>query len=378
MNLDSNNDGDIDLAEHSNCITIMGKLIIDQNLKILNCANVKMQPCSEIVINAHRTLEMDNNIIYGCVQMWRGINVSPFGKLVFTDNEIRDAENAITANGSPVVLPPGINPNTIIQVTGNLFRKNHIGVFILGVANVVRNLAHMPFTGNTFDGNGTGNLLPSCTSNLPNWNANNGYAGVVVQHIDFTIGMPTDALITNVFVDLRNGVISENCALAVFSAEFTDLVGVWTTDHLIPSLANSTGIGVLSSTGQCEVRRSVFTNCGHGVYAKNCFFGATENHMPNVRRGIEAFSPFAFDLSDNDDIYYRNRGIVARNLQTSSFSSFLNFSVNRNTIYNFDQGSNRIGIEMNGGNVIDLLNARISENQILLNTDDFGMYVSGV
>lgn len=106
FNYDQDNDGDIDILEHNGCIAIAGRLIIDQNLAINNCSNIKMQPCAEVFINAHKSLTLTQNTIYGCEQMWRGINVQPFGKLSFQLNEIRDAQYAIFANASGVIWPP--------------------------------------------------------------------------------------------------------------------------------------------------------------------------------------------------------------------------------------------------------------------------------
>lgn len=200
LNYDQDNDGDIDLSEHNGCIAIAGRLIVDQNLTINNCSNIKMQPCSEIVVNAHRILALTQNTISGCFQMWRGIN-------------------------------------------------DHIGVYTLGFGSFVSNVAHMPFTRNTFIGNGADQLLPQCDQNLANWNANNGYAGVVSRSVSFTIGTPTDVGFTNTFSGLRNGVIGENCWLEVNNASVSDIAGNWPLEANMPTTQTSAGLSmvVLSS-----------------------------------------------------------------------------------------------------------------------------------
>ena len=86
FNFDQDNDGDIDASEHQGCIAIAGRLIVDQNLTINSCPNIKMQPCSEVVVGTggvHPTLTMSQNSIYSCVQMWKGITVTPYAHLVF-------------------------------------------------------------------------------------------------------------------------------------------------------------------------------------------------------------------------------------------------------------------------------------------------------
>ncbi len=42
----------LDPSVHHGCIAIAGRLIIDRNVTITSCANIRMQPCAEIVVNA--------------------------------------------------------------------------------------------------------------------------------------------------------------------------------------------------------------------------------------------------------------------------------------------------------------------------------------
>jgi hypothetical protein len=383
LNYDQDNDGDIDLSEHNGCIAIAGRLIVDQNLTINNCSNIKMQPCSEIVVNAHRTLALTQNTISGCFQMWRGINVQPFGRLTFMHNEIQDAEHAILANASGVAWPPpGGNSATTIEVIRNNFLQNHIGVYALGFGSFVSNVAHMPFTRNTFIGNGADQLLPRCDQNLANWNANNGYAGVVSRSVSFTIGTPTDVGFTNTFSGLRNGIIGENCWLEVNNASVSDIAGNWSLEANMPTFNFSEGMGILANTGFSTVRNSIFNISDHGIYSSASFLTATGNNMPNVRRGIEVVSPIGFNLSENQDIYYRNRGIIGRDLQTGPISTFLSYSLNKNVIHNLDQATVGtvidMAVEMRNGNLPDLVNARMSDNDIFLDATDYGIYITGV
>ncbi|MBC7778320.1 MAG: T9SS type A sorting domain-containing protein [Phycisphaerae bacterium] len=379
FNYDQNNDGVINQSDHHGCIAIFGKLIIDQNLTITDCPSILMQPCSEIEVQAHRNLTMIQNTIIGCERMWRGISVDAFGRLVFQRNEIQDAQHAITATGSFVNWPPpGGNNTTIIDVQRNRFIRNHVGVFVPGPSG--SNLTQTPFAGNDFIGNGPTQLLPACDQGLANWNADNGYAGVVSQGVTFTVGASTDQGITNTFSRLRNGVIGENCWLQVHHASFTDLVGEWLSEAQIPTFASSTGIGVLTSAGFSTVGNSNFNGCGHGIYSRGGILAALENDMPSVRRGIELSNPFGFTLSENEDIVYRNRGIVARDLQTSVISQWLQYAINKNVLRNFDQTNTEgdLAIDVRNGNQPDLTNARMSENEIYLNTAESGILIRGV
>ncbi len=378
FNYDQNNNGIIDQNEHHGCIAISGRLIIDQNLSIINCPNIRMQPCAEIVVQGQRTLTLTQNVITGCEQMWRGITVEAFGRLNFQRNEIQDAEHAITANGSWWFWPPVGNTSTIIDVQRNRFIRNHIGVFVPGPAG--SNVAHAPFSRNDFIGNGGTPLLPPCTPALANWNADNGYAGVVIQGVTFAVGGANDVGITNTFSALRNGVIGESCWLQVHHASFTNMVGEWVNEGQTPGFASSVGMGVLSNLGFSTINDSYFDGCGHGIYSNRGFLAAFRNDMPSVRRGIEMNSPFACNLAENTDIVYRNKGIIARDLQTTSISQWLQYAVNKNVLRNFDQQNieGDMAIEMRNGNQPDLVNARMSENKIYLNVGETGISIRGV
>ncbi|MFN0016194.1 MAG: hypothetical protein ACKVU2_16770, partial [Saprospiraceae bacterium] len=192
-NYDQNNDGILDASEHNGCIAIVGKLVIDEGLTITGCPDIRMQPCAEIVVQPFRQLTMMQNAISGCETMWKGITVDSLGRLIFQDNNpVEDAQHAITAYGSILTLP-----STTIQVQRNKFIRNHISVYVPGPQFSV--VAHMPFTRNVFIGDGTQELLPPCDQNLPNWDADNGYAGVVSRYVDFSVGNATDNSISNTF-----------------------------------------------------------------------------------------------------------------------------------------------------------------------------------
>lgn len=377
FNYDVNNDGVLDATDHNGCISISGRLIINQNLTIRNCQDVRMQPCAEIVVQAQRTLNMTQNNIYGCETMWRGISVEAFGRLIFTRNTIQDAQQAITATASGWFWPPVGNLSTIIEVQRNRFIRNHIGVMVPGPAG--GNLAHAPFSNNNFIGNGTP-LLPPCDAGLANWNATNGYAGVVTQGVSFVVGAATDVGITNTFSGLRNGVIGESAWLQVHHASFSDMAGEWVDEAQTPAFGNSFGMGVLTTLGVSSINDSYFDGVGHGVYSRMCILAALRNDMPSVRRGIEADMPFGFTLSENTDIVYRNRGIIARNLQTSVLSQWLQYAINKNLVRNFDLLTTEgdMAIEVREGNSPNLTNARISENKIFLDASEGGIFVRGV
>lgn len=381
-NYDKNDDGVLDNSDHNGCIAITGRLIVDENLSITNCTDMRMQPCAEIVVNAQRHLNMTQNVIYGCRLMWQGITVNQFGRLTFSNNEIRDAEHAILANGSGFTWP--VPPNgvgvTTISVFRNRFIQNHIGVWVQGTAGA-SNINHMPFVQNTFVGGGYPNLnlRQPCTFGLPNWNLDNGYAGLVVQNTDFVAGIAGDATSTNSFTALRNGAIAEGCNFQMHEGSFTDLVGELNImpNANIPSFLLSEGIGVLSTSGSATVSNSVFSGCGHGIFSRNGRLTANNNDITDVGRGIEAFSPYRFDIINNRDIIYRDRGIFAQNFNVIPFFGLSSYMIRgnylRNQVTGLELGTR--AILMDNAVVQDILNARMFDNDILLSVAGSGIRV---
>ena len=368
----------LNASVHHGCIAISGKLIIDQDVTISDCPNIKMQPCAEIVVQAQKHLTMTQNVITGCEKMWRGISVEAFGRLTFQHNEIQDAQYAIKATGSYYAYPqPNGNATTIIEVQHNRFVRNHIGVYVPGPS--FSNLAHLPFAYNDFIGQAVTPLLPACDGSLANWSASSGYAGVVSQNINFNVGNSTDVGTTNTFSHLRNGVIGENCWLQVYHASFSNMIGEWLTEGTVPTFASSFGMGVLTNNGFSTVGFSNFNDCGHGIYSNSGALSALKNDMPSVRRGIEISMPFSCNLSENKDIVYKNRGIIGRDLQSGPLSQYFAFAINKNTLRNLDANidEGEAAIEIRNGNQPNLLNARMSENNIYLDVANTGIFITG-
>ncbi|MDX2133606.1 MAG: T9SS type A sorting domain-containing protein [Saprospiraceae bacterium] len=377
-NFDQNNDGILDQNDHNGCIAIRGRLVIDQDLTIRNCTDLRMQPCSEIVVNAQSHLTMTQNTIYGCEQMWQGIRVAPFGRLTFQFNEIRDAEHAVWAEGSGFLwpTPPGGVGNTTISVQNNRFIRNHIGVRISG-ASGSSNISHIPFRRNTFNGVDGGQLLPPCTQGLPNWEQASGYAGLVVQNTDFVAGVGGDATALNTFASLRNGAIAENCGFQMHNGDFSDIIGEWTIipGVPLPSFNLSRGIGVLSLNGTATVSNSDITGADRGIYSINGRLTATGNSMATVNYGITAHQAYRFDILENQDIFYAVRGIVGRSLNVIPFFDFSSYNIHYNHLRNSSSIEVGTAIDMLSANTPTLIKARMHANDIRFANGDQGIFV---
>ncbi len=304
---DQDNDGVIGSLEHHNCIAILGNLIMDQNLKIENCQNVQMQPCSKITVSvpAPGNLYLHRNTIYSCDFMWHGITVNQLCTLKLESNTIRDAQFAVTAIGAFGAIP---GPNTTINVKGNTFANNHVGVFFPG--NFQKFVSHYPITGNTFES--TADLLPPCDANLPNYSSTlRGYAGIVTLGTPLTVGTHGAGGADNYFKLVRNGIIAENANLFVNRADFQHIIGG--QDQNPPSFAAAIGNGVVAVNSKTDVWRSNFDTVPRGVFGHgNKMLTVKNNTMHGMLRGVETLGVGRFIISDNPVIEFADRGILCR------------------------------------------------------------------
>ncbi|MFN0215491.1 MAG: T9SS type A sorting domain-containing protein [Saprospiraceae bacterium] len=309
FNYDQNNDNKITPNEHNNCIAILGNLIIDRNLDILDCDNVQMQPCSKITVGTiappYRTMRLEGNTIYSCSTMWHGITINPHSGLNFKGNTIRDAQFANEAIGGFGQVG---DPSTRLFATGNVYTNNHVGVFFPGSAAKI--VIHIPFEGNTF--NSTANLLPPCDASLFNYSSTlRGFAGVVTNGTSLTVGTAGNSGIVNNFSLIRNGVISSNAVINVHRAGFQNIIGINTPS--VPNVANVRGNGVVASRGIANVLNCNFETVGTGVFGfNNQRLTVRNNTMNAMRIGVETRGVQSSNISDNPSIGFANTGILCR------------------------------------------------------------------
>ncbi|MEQ1746801.1 MAG: T9SS type A sorting domain-containing protein, partial [Saprospiraceae bacterium] len=378
-NYDQNNDGIIDATEHNGCIAISGKLVLDQNLSIQGCPNIRMQPCSEIAVNAFAHLTMEYNNIYGCETMWRGITVASSGRLTFRNNSIADAQYALLA--TPTGPFTGLTP-TQVDIQHNRFERDHVGLYIPGNGGGIfgGNVWHTPFIGNVFEcrgkNNALGDLLPPCDAGLPNYDSKNGYAGVAILGANFDVGAATG--IRNRFVNLRNGVIAENVFLDVRRSDFVNMIGFMDTQQ--PGFASSTGVGVAATGGIIEGTECTFDRAGHAVNHHDGLVSLKNSQTEKVRIGLEVRRPFSVDMADNNQIGFLRYGVRGWNLRKSGWLEKYTFDNNTfQTQDNQTEASNEYSNVMllwNGGPKVVLnstMSPKISRN--IINLDD---YVAGI
>jgi len=377
-NFDQNDDGVIDATEHNDCIAISGTLILDQDLAINSCPNIRMQPCSEIVVNPFRHLTMEYNNIYGCETMWRNIAVESYGRLTFRFNNIADAQHALLVKPAPPFS--GLTP-TQIDVQHNRFERDHIGLYIPGNGGGLfgGNVWQTPFFGNVMEckgkNNTLGNLLPPCDAGLPNYDQQNGYVGVAILGTNFNIGDASG--IRNQFINLRNGVIAENVFLDVQRSDFENMIGFMDTQQ--PGFASSTGVGVAASGGIVDVTECTFDWAGHAVNHHQGLLTFKNSQTDHVRIGLEFRRPFAVDMAENDQIGFLRYGVRGWNPQSATWLGKYVFDNNV-----FQTQDNQLETSSDYGNVIQLTNGSVKTSlaalspQITRNEVTLDDYVYGV
>ena len=222
------------LSGSHSCLAINGVYFVDANVAITTSA-IFLGPNAEIRISSGATLSLNDCVISGCNEMWWRILVQSGGKLIAEDVDFQDAIEAIDARG-----------NTEMIVKNCTFTNNYIGLHIRNKATGGGVLFSEPLFNNIFATNGQ--LLPPHAGQK-------GFAGISVENAApvtvGAIGYPQ-----NQFIDLTNGIISENSLVTVENALF----------QTPPSTNINTGmIGVLCDESEIHVNNSTFNNSHRGV-----------------------------------------------------------------------------------------------------------------
>lgn len=328
-NYDQNDDGTISFSEHNGCIAISGQLIIDRDVKIEG-ANMLMAPCSEIFVNrqnttGYPTLSLEFDHIQACSIMWKGITVGNNCRLEMHNGSIRDAEFAVRAPGGSDVLA---GPYTSIDLNNMVFTKNHVGIY-MGRPGIKSWVSHGVLRNLTFIGNVTGEtLLPPCTTDLANYNAGQGYAGIVAQSLaSLSVGPIAGTGYSNYFQNIRNGIISEGPMLYAYWNSFENVgtfggstpIGVGT-----PSYLSSKGIAIMSSNRTATVKNCRFRLCDHGIYGiNNTNINVQNNQFNGVNIAVNAYKPGGFYIVGNTNAVFRRHFIHARIAPTSALSKYV-------------------------------------------------------
>lgn len=364
------------------CISFKGRIRFDVggNTSMGN-SNVYLHPGTEFIIPAGKSFDIGNSKFAACSNMWKGILVESGGELIFEDNEIRDAQFAITALGG-----------TALRVSNNLFDRNFVGFFVptptINSPNIFVNqldFGFFTFRDNKFSC--SSDLLGEYSGQLP-LPGSTSYAGILINMVDY---LPIDDCI---FKDMKNGIQAYNSNLLFRDSRITNMIGNNAPDHIPfyngsdPGRYNNSGIGVFVNNSQSfQIYNSQISNCNYGIVGKSVeshFYG---NTIEAVRYGavIKASEGQQTWIDGNEiscseigvSLYDCNQGDVRvnENIINISLTGQLATVINRIGIglYNTMLAPQLSNNDHNNGGVGD-----IRGNQINLTSDDPSSYMTGI
>lgn len=201
----------------SGCYVVKGYIYLTSDFVILG-GRFEMESGAEIRVPSGKTLTIrnvtSNGGIYGCDNLWRGLNITSGGTLIMTGTTIQDAQYAVKATGAARIF---INDNSILH--------NYVGVYVPSVGGTMHNL-NFNIYDNLFDcTNGPGSLRLSDYSGMSPGSSGKAYAGFEINAANAKIGSNSNPLNqANIIKHMRVGIIGKSSNLQCYNTEISDLI----------------------------------------------------------------------------------------------------------------------------------------------------------
>jgi type IX secretion system substrate protein len=248
----------VNLSGYHPCLAING--IYDVNVDVtITSSFIYLGPDAQIRVQTGATLTLNDCVINGCNAMWSRVMVNTGGILVADNCYVEDGIDGFDARSG-----------SELTVKNCYFTNNYIGMYLRNKFSTVPPTGIVfaePLSNNIFQTNGS--LLPPYTNQI-------GFAGIKVQNVAPVIigetGYPQ-----NQFLNISNGVVSENSRVVVKNALFQS-----------PPPGYAGGILGISAVGSTvDASGCTFNNCFKGIVSSACNLTATENTFSSVLSGIE-------------------------------------------------------------------------------------------
>jgi len=298
----------------SGTIDIQGQFIIDQDFTF-SSAVVYMEPGAEIIQLDGAHLWLYNSTFESCQDvMWKGVTTGNGCIVQLKNTRISDAESGIRAMNSSIVL-----------IDGSEFKNNRVGIEVPEQGGV-NSVVVFPWN-STFHAEGPlAQPYPGQTTTV----GQKGYAALMVSDmaLDLTGG-------GNVIHDMSNGIVANNCDLAVTELSIHDIQpdlayaapsngsAIFARgDHRFVTLKQ---VGFGSTTGAAPS----FQNCRWGIYTEYMNVYSEENTMTNVGTAyhVEKGNSRTIDILNNklDTRYdgiqlYMNDGCTRMDIATNDIT----------------------------------------------------------
>ena len=288
------------LSGYHPCLAINGIYDVDVNVTITS-SFIYLGPDAQIRVQSGATLTLNDCTIQGCNAMWSRILVNTGGKLVADNCDVMDGIDGFDARGGSEMDVQSCN-----------FTNNYIGIYL-------RNkFSTSPPTGITFTLPLSNNIFQTVGNLKPPYANQMGYAGIKVQNLA-PVNLGETGYPQNQFLNIANGVVSENSRVVVKNALFQSLA----------SIDNESMTGINATGGSMNVNESIFNNCLNGVVSSACNLTAEDNNFSAVWTCFDILNSAGRNVTITDNVMTNTRVFGVRANNNGVFSSFL---VERNEI----------------------------------------------
>lgn len=329
-------------------IAIMDDLNIDQNYYFPGVSDIVMLEGSEIIVELGLQAEMNSIHIRGCNKMWGNIELWNYAELKMKNCIVEDGIKAIDVLGN----------NTILDLEGNLFRKNYISLRFNSDAVELFEFQQLIFDDNEFHCENLSLLYP--------FTGDISFAGVEIRNCkQFDIAYSSEY--PNLFHHMRNGIILNNSNSHIYS----HTTRFWDINSTLPD----EGYGIRATS---DLKKSLFlvkegdgtdfSNCKYGIYSKGMNITARGNYILNSQYGIRVdLSQYCQILLKNNVITCNEAGIFLYNNDPVLEAVISENSITINSPANVGHG---IHIEENGNPP----GVQIFNNQLALIYGNYGIF----
>ncbi|MEM1323523.1 MAG: T9SS type A sorting domain-containing protein [Bacteroidota bacterium] len=253
------------LNNTGSCIAISGTLIVNTSTYRITGGEIQMLPGARIIIDDFRRLELDQVHLYGCDQMWQGIEINEGANLTLSRSLVEDAHWAVNASHQ-----------SSLDVFRSVFNKNYVGVYTPVTGGGSSQFVNMRLDRVAFQC--TDDLLPRYTGQ-PGTSSSRSWAGVQLNNAQsIVIGGFWGTPAATIYNGLQHGIYLNNCfGIQIQEPRISNLieraVGIYLNNstQIVTDAAQMTGVntGVLGWGSHPIIRNSTIDSDGGGVLLYN-------------------------------------------------------------------------------------------------------------
>ncbi|REJ81327.1 MAG: T9SS C-terminal target domain-containing protein [Bacteroidetes bacterium] len=359
----------------ANDIVINGTFIINRDFAFINCRDISFAPGARLLVKSGIVLTIENSVLrpfVECCKMWKGIYVETNGKILFTGNEIHQAEHAIHVVDKCSFL-----------IRDSEFKNNYVGMYAgdIGTTSVTGLIENTRFTSMPY------NCEPGLGQYYYNFvdrylgqktaTGNRPFAGIELKNVSYIrIGNSLNTPTGNInFDNLSNGILSDNSNVYIDNCTFDKILPVWNYSN---SLLNVNGCAVRSNrstinfTGLGGLSTSPHTikECQYGVALLSLSTGLVRQVHTNPLTRYGIYVRFSRDVQ------------ILNNCINAMFKGIYTYN-NPNIKLNIEENKISLNPFISGGSCIEFSERAtpasrvVYKNQLFANKGNYGIYSNG-